>query len=145
MFRPAMALMVSALVWLVAACGGGAASPGDPAQLQQSAFEVTAISVAGQDLTVLEPVVITFTEDSVSVGTPCNGLSGPAEFSDTTITVGALAATKMACEPALMAQDQVLADAMAANPTWALANGELTLTGGTTVITAESVTEDVSP
>lgn len=131
---------------VVSACGGGSgASTSDPAQLQESAYEVTAITVDGQDRAVLEPVVFTFTADAVSVGTPCNGLSGPAEYSDTTITVGALASTKMACEPALMEQDQVLADALAATPTWALSQGRLTLTGGTTVISAESVTEDVSP
>jgi heat shock protein HslJ len=46
----------------------------------------------------------------------------------------------MACEPALMEQDQVIADALAANPTWQIADGELTLSGGSTVIVAGAAT-----
>jgi len=99
---------------------------------------VTAISIDGGDREVVDPVEIAFAADSISVATPCNGMSGPVTYSETTITVGALASTKMACEPALMEQDQVIADALGANPTWKVTGSQLTLTGGGTVITADS-------
>ena len=88
---------------------------------------------------------IAFTADTIAVMTPCNGMSGPVTYSESTLTVGALAATKMACEPALMEQDQVIADALAANPTWQLAGETLTLTGGGTVIVGDNLLMEVTP
>jgi heat shock protein HslJ len=131
-----------ALLVLVA-CGGGSST--SPATLQESAYAVTAISVAGSDVEVQQPVVITFRADAVAIDTPCNDMGGSVEYGEGTLTVGPLASTKMGCEPALMEQDQVIAETMAANPTWQLSNGRLTLTGGATVITAESATAGVSP
>jgi heat shock protein HslJ len=131
-----------ALLVLVA-CGGGSST--SPTTLQESAYAVTAISVAGSDIEVQQPVVITFSADAVAIDTPCNDMGGSIEYGEATLTVGPLALTKMGCEPALMEQDQVIAETMAANPTWQLSNGTLTLTGGDTVITAQSVTADVSP
>ena len=135
MRRPALigtALAVAALA--LTACGGGSSSGSDPQSLVDTAYAVTTIAVDGADREVFGPVEIAFTADSISVATPCNGMSGPVTYSETTLTVGALAATKMACEPALMEQDQVIADALAANPAWQLSGETLTLTGGGTVM-----------
>lgn len=127
------AVAVAALA--LSACGGGGSSAGGDAQsLIDTAYSVTSITVDGAEREVLGPVEVAFTADSISVATPCNGMSGPVTYSESTLTVGALAATKMACEPKLMEQDQVIADALAANPTWQLAGETLTLTGGGTVI-----------
>lgn len=127
------ALAATALA--LSACGGGGSSAGgDPQSLIDTAYGVTTITVDGADRGVLGPVEIAFTADTFSVATPCNGMSGPVTYSATTLTVGALAQTKMACEPALMEQDQVIADALAANPTWQLSGETLTLTGGGTVV-----------
>ena len=122
----------------LAACGGGSSAGGDPQALVGTSYIVTEITVDGATREVIDPVEITFDADTVSVATPCNGMSGPVAYSDSTLTVGALASTRMGCEPALMEQDQVIADALAANPTWQLSSGVLTLTGGGTVIVGDS-------
>ncbi len=122
----------------LSACGGGSSTGGDPASLVGTSYAVTAITIDGGDREVFDPVEIAFAADSISVATPCNGMSGPVTYSDTTLTVGALASTKMACDPPLMEQDQVIAHALAANPTWQVTGSQLTLTGGGTVITADS-------
>jgi heat shock protein HslJ len=129
---------LAGLALALTACGGGSSAGGDPQTLIGTSYAVTAITIDGADQEVIAPVEITFAADSISVETPCNGMSGPVTYADTTLTVGALAATKMACEPALMEQDQVVADALAANPTWQVTGGQLTLTGGSTVITADA-------
>lgn len=123
--------------FMLTACGGGTSAMSDPQSLTDTSYVVTTITIDGAERAVLPPVEIAFTADSISVGTPCNGMSGPVTYSETTLTMGALAQTKMACEPALMEQDQVIADALAANPTWQVADGALTLTGAGTVIVAE--------
>jgi heat shock protein HslJ len=51
----------------------------------------------------------------------------------------------MGCETALMEQDQVIADALAANPTWQLAGEQLTLTGGSTTIVGDNLLQEVTP
>lgn len=132
--RAVIGLVGAALT--LAACGGGSSATSDPQSLTDTSYAVTTITVDGAERDVLPPVEITFTADSINVATPCNGMSGPVTYSETTLTVGALAQTKMACEPALMEQDQVIADALAANPTWQVADGALTLTGAGTVIVA---------
>jgi heat shock protein HslJ len=140
MRRHTVALATIALVGgalTLTACEGGSSATSDPQSLADTAYTVTSITVDGADREVLPPVEIAFTTDSISVATPCNGMSGPVTYSETTLTVGALAQTKMACEPALMEQDQLIADALAATPTWQVADGALTLTGAGTVIVAE--------
>ena len=130
----------------LAACGGGGSSAGgDPQSLVDTAYAVTTLTVDGADREVLGPVEIAFTADTISVATPCNGMSGPVNYSESTLTVGALAATKMACEPALMEQDQVIANALAANPAWQLSGETLTLTGGGTVIAGDNLLSEVTP
>lgn len=147
MRRPALiATVLAAATLSLTACGGGGSSAGgDPQSLVDTAYSVTSITVDGAEREVLGPVEIAFTADTISVATPCNGMSGPVTYSESTLTVGALAATKMACEPALMEQDQVIANALAANPTWQLAGETLTLTGGGTVIAGDNLLEEVTP
>ena len=132
---PGTTLAVLALA--LTACGGGSSATSEPQSLADTSYTVTTITVEGAEREVLPPVEIVFTADAINVATPCNGMSGPVTYSETTLTIGALAQTKMACEAALMEQDQVIADALAANPTWQVADGALTLTGGGTVIVAE--------
>lgn len=121
------------------ACGGGAQPEGGgQGQLIDSAFIVTSISVDGVEREVYEPVAISFSPTGIGVATPCNSMNGSVTYVDSTLEVGPLASTKMGCEPALMEQDQVIADALAANPTWAVSDGQLTLTGGGTVIVGDA-------
>lgn len=147
MRRPVLitAVLAAASLSLAACGGGGSTAGGDPQSLIDTAYNVTTVTVDGADREVLGPVEIAFTADTISVATPCNGMSGPVTYSESTLTVGALAATKMACEPALMEQDQVLADALASNPTWRVSGETLTLTGGGTVIRGDQLLKDVAP
>ena len=127
-------LAIAALA--LSACGGGSAGGGaDPQSLVGTSYDVTAITVDGTQREVLGPVIITFEAETISVATPCNGMAGDVSYSPTTLTIGPLAATLMACEPALMEQDQVIGDALEADPTWQLADGTLTLAGAGTSIT----------
>ena len=147
MRRPALIVTVLAATALsLTACGGGGSSAGgDPQSLVDTAYAVTTLTVDGADREVLGPVEIAFTADTISVATPCNGMSGPVNYSESALTVGPLASTKMACEPALMEQDQVIANALAANPTWQLSGETLTLTGGGTVIAGDNLLSEVTP
>lgn len=147
MRRPVLigAALAAAALTLTACGGGGATAGGDPQSLVDTAYAVTTITIDGADREVLGPVEIAFTADSISVDTPCNGMSGPVTYSETTLTVGALAQTKMACEPALMEQDQLIAGVLSGNPTWSVADGILTLTSGPTAITADATADGVIP
>lgn len=147
MRRPVLigAALAAAALTLTACGGGGATAGGDPQSLVDTAYAVTTITVDGADREVLGPVEVAFTADSISVDTPCNDMSGAVTYSESTLTIGALAATRMACEPALMQQDQVIADALAANPTWQLAGEQLALTGGGTAIVGDNLLKEVTP
>ena len=127
----------------LSACGGSAG--GDPEVLIDASYVVTSIAVGDPERQVLGPVTISFTADSVSVDTPCNDMGASVEYSPSTLTVGPVMATEMACEAPLMEQDQLIADVLAGNPTWQVADGILTLTSGRTVITADSTADGVVP
>jgi heat shock protein HslJ len=142
---PLIGTVLIASTLALSACGGGSTAGGDPQSLVDTGYAVTTITVDGTQREVLGPVEIAFTADSISVMTPCNGMSGPVTYSESTLSVGALAQTKMACEPALMEQDQVIADALAANPTWQLAGEQITITGGGTAIVGDNLLKEVTP
>lgn len=134
-------LALAAAAVTMTACGGGrSVTPAaDPQALVDTAYSVTSITVDGTARKVLGPVEIAFTADNISVATPCNGMNGSVTYTETTLTAGPLAQTMMACEPELMDQDQVIADALAATPTWSLSGETLTLTGGGTVLTGTTL------
>lgn len=91
---------------------------------------------AEQPLALDGTLQVAFVDGGVSVNAGCNTLFGPADLSGGTIALtGALASTKMACAPELMAQDDELAAFFSAGPAWTVDGEVLTLTGGTTTIT----------
>lgn len=133
---PAAALTAVAL----AACGGGGSSA-DAKELIDTAYVVESITVDGAEREVLDPVAISFTAQGIGISTPCNPMSGSATYDGATLAIGPLAATKMACEPALMDQDAVLAAAIEGTPAWTLVDGQLTLTGGGTVVVGRAAAQ----
>lgn len=139
--RAVLAGVAAALA--LSACGGSAG--GDPEVLIDASYVVTSITVGDPERQVLGPVTISFTADSVAVDTPCNDMGASVVYSPTTLTVGPVIATEMACETPLMEQDQLIADVLAGNPTWQVADGFLTLASGSTVITADSTADGVIP
>jgi len=147
MRRPTAIVTVAAATALaLTACGGGGSTPaGDPEVLIDATYVVTSITVGDPERQVLGPVTIAFTAGSVAVDTPCNDMGATVEYSPTTLTVGPVIATEMACEAPLMEQDQLIADVLSGNPTWSVADGILTLTSGRTAITADSSADGVIP
>lgn len=137
---------LAATALTLAACGGGGPSAGgDPEVLIDASYVVTSFTVGDPEREVQGPVTISFTVDSVSVDTPCNDMGATVEYAPTTLTVGPVASTKMACEPGLMEQDQLIAGVLSGNPTWSVADGILTLTSGPTAITADATADGVIP
>ena len=75
------------------------------------------------------------TAGSVSGSTGCNSVSGMYALDGTSLTIGPLATTRMACEDALMTQEAAVLDALAGVEGWELdADGRLHLTGGTELV-----------
>lgn len=129
-------LGVSAALALTAC--GGQSEGGGQGELINTPFIIESITVDGTEREVYPPLVISFSPTGVGVATPCNSMNGEVTYSGSTLEIGPLAATKMACEPALMEQDQVVAEALESNPTYEVVDGRLTLIGGATVIVAEA-------
>ncbi|MFS0699012.1 META domain-containing protein [Cellulomonas sp. 179-A 4D5 NHS] len=93
------------VVVLLAACAAASGSTGED-ELVGRSFEST--DVEGH--TLVEGTVITLivSSDGVSVNAGCNTLFGDATWDDGVLRVPQLASTMMACDPALMDQDQWL-------------------------------------
>ncbi len=113
MVQPALAAML-----LASACAGGAsgAAGGGDALLGSSwlAEDIQGGGVLDRLRTTLSFVG----EGSVSGTGGCNRYSGPVEITGPSIRFGALAATMMACSPAVMQQEQRFFDALAAARRW---------------------------
>lgn len=118
----------------IAACGGdddaAAPSTGD---LDGRTFVAT--SIEGATLVDGSEVVVSFADDLVLVEAGCNSQRAGYQVEDGALVVGELAATQMACDDALMAQDQLVGDIMRASPSITLDGDEMVLTTDTTTIT----------
>jgi heat shock protein HslJ len=135
---PRSLLVAGVLAALVfAGCGGdddddGAAAP-TADDLEGKSFVATEVS--GAEIVDGSEIVVTFEDGDVIVAAGCNTQRGAYAISDGTLTVDPLMATMMACDDALMAQDQLMADLLSAEPTIALDGDELTIASSTTTVT----------
>lgn len=135
--RTALALLAaSALV--LAACGSdddGSPSGSAPTadDLAGTAFEST--DVTGYDLVADTTVTLGFETDALGANAGCNTMSGGYTITDGTLDVSTMAATMMACDDALMAQDTWLSEFLTSGPDITLDGDTLTLSGGETTIT----------
>lgn len=75
-------------------------------------------------------MTVGFADGRLSASAGCNTMSGPFAIEGTTLVAGALAMTEMACDPALMAQDQWLSRLLSSKPTVSIEGVSLTLAGG---------------
>ena len=137
--RTALALVaLSALA--LAACGsdGDSASGSVPTpdDLAGKAFEST--DVTGYDLVEGTTITLGFEADTVGAQGGCNTQSGGYTITDGTLDVGVMAATMMACDDALMAQDTWLNGFLTSSPEIALDGDTLTLTGSDATISLEA-------
>lgn len=96
-----------------------------------------AVDAQGQRIDALlvrpdAPVQLDFRDDRIGVSNTCNRMGGQYAFEGTTMTVGDLASTLMACsDPKLMALDQAVGQRLKGKQTAALRSGDtptLTLT-----------------
>lgn len=129
-----------ASVLMVSACGSDAPEPAGQAATWNDVISLTYLSTAvTQDgapkaLASDDPISISFGESDLSAQAGCNTLAGSAQITDGVLEVGQLASTRMACEPALMEQDQWLSEFLTAKPTTTIDDGTLTLTANDTTI-----------
>lgn len=124
------------LVLALSACGGGAITGGTPTPdanvLIGTTFTATSLTSGGQARPIASGsrIAVTFEAASVGIQADCNAMNGPATYSPTQITVEQIASTRMACEQALMGQDQWLSEFFMADPAWKVDGTTLTLTEG---------------
>ena len=152
--RSPRALLTSGLLIAVVltGCGGDddSGDPSDDAPDDSAAAEAAAAAPTSDDLegktfvatevsgaTIVEgtEILVTFEDGAVIVAAGCNTQRGGYAIADGTMTVDPLAATMMACDDALMAQDQLMAELLGAGPTVALDGDELTIASATTTVT----------
>ncbi|MGW6128866.1 META domain-containing protein [Cellulomonas sp. NPDC055163] len=124
-------------VLVLAACAASSGSAGED-ELVGRSFEST--DVEGH--TLVEGTVITLIVSSgtVSVNAGCNTLFGGATWDDGVLRVPQLASTMMACDGALMDQDQWLAALLGGSPPYELDGDTLTLGEAGEWITLTDVT-----
>lgn len=94
----------------------------------------TSTEITGHALVPDSSLTMAFEDDSVSVQAGCNNMFGGYTFDQLTLDVPLLASTMMACEPALMEQDQWITGFLASSPKATLADKSLTLISGDTTI-----------
>lgn len=138
-----MRRVFSAVILLAALpLGLAGCSPATP-DLENQAFATQRATIAGveQDLALGSTLTLTFTSDGISAKAGCNTMFGQASLGDGRITMTTpLGMTMMACDPALMAQDQWISDFLSSGPQWSLDGSVLTLASGDDVIVLRSTT-----
>lgn len=98
--------------------------------------EYKSTEVRGHDLVEGSTITVTFGEGTISANAGCNTLNGSATWDDGTLEVAEpMASTMMACDEALMAQDQWLSGFLTSNPAIEIDGDEVTLGDDTTGIT----------
>ena len=96
----------------------------------------TSTEVRGHDLVEGSKVALSFEDGRISANAGCNTMNGAATWDGDTLQVaGPLAMTMMACDEALMDQDQWLSEFLTSSPALAVDAETLTLGDDTTGIT----------
>lgn len=107
--------------------------------LDGRSFESTETS--GYDLVEGSTITLRFADGSLGANAGCNSMSGAFTIEDGALSVGEMAATMMACDEALMAQDTWLGEFFAASPQVALDGDTLTLTGDEATLTFAEIAD----
>jgi heat shock protein HslJ len=104
----------------------------DPAELDGRDFVSQTVLEKGKPRVLPKDVKVRlgFRQGRVNAGAGCNSMSGPFILDGSTLRVQELMTTAMACDPALMAQDEWLGSLLDAGPTLVLAGDRLTFTSG---------------
>lgn len=102
--RRALGLILAASL-VIAACGTDEnAGPGDDGASFDGAWVLSAASIDGEDVVLLDQYRVTMTIDGSDIGgrAACNSYGGSVSIDDGTFSVGALSRTEMACERPVM-------------------------------------------
>lgn len=132
--RSTLALAAALLAPLVAACGGDDDTTVTADDLDGRTFVATSFEPDG--IVDGSEITLEFVDGSLAVAGGCNGQRGDYSIDDGTLSVGALMSTMMACDDALMTQDQRLAELLSSSPAITLDDDTLTIAGdGTLTLT----------
>jgi heat shock protein HslJ len=117
-----------------------------PPRLEGVQWEVTGYNNGRQ--AVVSPKIgtrltLAFQHGRVSGSSGCNRFHGEFKVEGTALTIGPLATTRMACDEAVMAQEQEFLRALQSAATWAIVRGMLDVhgAGGERVLTANAIGE----
>jgi heat shock protein HslJ len=110
---------------VLAACGGDddGGSPPTADDLDGRSFVATEID--GHDIVEGSEIVITFDAGTLVIEAGCNTQRGGYTIEDGVLSVDAMAATRMACDEALMTQDTLVAGIVASGSTVELDGDDL--------------------
>lgn len=114
---------------LLAACGD---DENEPADATASVEGKTFLSVGSDNFEIVEgsTIRLTFQDGSIGAVAGCNNLGGSYVIVDGVLQVGDLVQTQMACDEALMDQDERLVEFLGSEPTVTIDGSDMTLTSG---------------
>ncbi len=112
------------------AAGTGAAGATDLTGKTFTSSEVT----GGQTLVPGSTITLTFENGNISANAGCNTFFGSVDLAGNILSAPTLASTMMACEQALMDQDQWLSSFLASDPAWSYVDSTLELNNGTDTV-----------
>lgn len=110
---------IAVLSLALTGCAGGSAD------LEGRTF--TATGVRGHDLVEGSAITLAFEDGQVSANAGCNTIFGEAQWDGGTLEAEQLASTLMACDDALMAQDEWLTALLTSSPTLSVDGTTLTI------------------
>lgn len=110
---------IAVLSLALTGCAGGSAD------LEGRTF--TATEVRGHDLVEGSAITLAFEDGQVSANAGCNTIFGAAQWDGGTLEAEQLASTLMACDDALMAQDEWLTALLTSSPTLSVDGTTLTI------------------
>jgi len=125
---------------MVSSCSAGGA---DPQALMGKTFTTQEATIDGVSapLALGSTLTLTFTQEGISAKADCNTMFGSAMLDSGVIDLTTpLGMTMMACEQALMDQDQWISGFLESGPTWSLDGSTLTLASGDEVIVLRDAT-----
>ena len=111
--------VIAVLSLALTGCAGGSAD------LEGRTF--TATEVRGHDLVEGSAITLAFEDGQVSANAGCNTIFGEAQWDGGTLEAEQLASTLMACDDALMAQDEWLTALLTSSPTLSVDGTTLTI------------------
>jgi heat shock protein HslJ len=137
-------VMVTGTVAGLAACGqvgagGGTTSPVTWADLDGRAFTASSGTRNGEPLQPVKGTSLTvrFDSEQLAASAGCNSMFGAVSLDGEVLAVQALASTQMACDDAIMRQEQWFATFLTSRPKLSLEGSTLTLTSDGDVVTLE--------